>query len=75
MTGELPRRTPGASGYQRWVEGDLYRRVVFIPGPTKYSDPEDPAVQQHVLEVLNRPHIRAMKNHVNDDRSTDNPTE
>lgn len=64
VTGEqLPNRQPGASGYQRWVEGDIYPRpqVVFMPGPARYSDPEDPQTQRHVWDVLERPHIRAYR--------------
>ena len=66
MTGDLPDRTPSRSCYQQWMTGDVHQRVVFMPGPAKYSDPDDPAVQQHVLEVLDRPHIRTVLNHRTD---------
>lgn len=52
--GELPRRDPGASGYQRWSEGDLARtvRVIMPPMAVPLADPEDPALWERVEEAL-----------------------
>lgn len=54
MTGELPRRVPGASGYQRLTEGDLAQtlRLVVPPMAVPLADPEDPALWERVEEAL-----------------------
>lgn len=54
MTGELPRRKPGDSGYQRWLDGDLAKTVrVVMPTPAvPLADPEDPKLWERVEEAL-----------------------
>lgn len=62
--GTLPHREPGASGYQQWLTGDLGRvRVqVFTPAmDVPPMDPDDPEAWERVAAVMDRPHIRAIK--------------
>lgn len=58
---DLPTRTPGASGYQRFMVGDLadelLRRPVYEP-PGGYMDVDDPEAWKHVAAVLDRPHVK-----------------
>lgn len=61
MAEDLPTRTPGASGYQRFMVGDLadelLRRPVWEP-PGGYMDVNDPEALKHVAAVLDRPHVK-----------------
>lgn len=62
--GTLPRREPGASGYQQWLSGDLgqVRVQMFTPAmDVPPMDPDDPEAWAHVAAVIDRPHIQAIK--------------
>lgn len=65
MVGALPHREPGASGYQRWTQGDLsddQRALARALVPSvDCMNPEDMEAWAHVAEVLDRPHIPAGK--------------
>lgn len=62
--GTLPHRTPGASGYQQWISGDLRRVDVFTPAmDVPPMDPEDPEAWAHVAEVMNRPPCPGREGH------------
>lgn len=53
-TGDLPKREPGASGYQLLTEGDLSMtaRLIMPPMAVPLADPEDPALWERVEEAL-----------------------
>lgn len=65
MVGTLPHREPGASGYQLWTQGDLnedQRALTRALVPSvDCMDPDDMEAWAHVAEVLNRPHVQALK--------------
>lgn len=51
----LPQRVPGASGYQRWLEGDLGAVVVRVAMPqmaVPLADPTDPLLWAKIEKVL-----------------------